>query len=163
MRRTLMILPATLAALSLAGVAWAGGNVCSGKPDGAAKQTSAGSHCMGNAAAQAEGDRCAIGANQAVYSFAVPGAECDACVKTIQRAAMAQKGVTCAHVNLDNHTAYIVGEKSVSQRTIAKAIKDAGFRCTFKAQGPKVRSELMKAMASDGGAACPAKKEKDKV
>ena len=163
MKRTLFILPATLAALSLAGSAWAGGSMCSGKPDGAAKQTSAGSHCVGDASAQGQGAHCTIGANEAVLSFAVPGAECDACVKTIQRAAMEQKGITCAHVNLDNHTAYIVADKSVNQRAIAKAIKDAGFRCTFKAEGPKVRSELMKAIASGGSAACCAKKEKDKV
>lgn len=163
MKRTLMILPAMLGALSLAGGAWAGGSTCSWKSDGAAKQASAGSRCVGDASTQARGERCTIGANEAVLSFAVPGAECEACVKTIQRAVMAQKGIACAHVNLENHTAYIVASKSVNQRAIAKAIKDAGFRCTFKAEGPKVRSELMKAMASGGGAACCAKKDKDKV
>ena len=162
MKRSLNIVPLTLAALSLAAVACAGGDLCSGKSQ-AAKQVSAGSHCPGVSSTQAKGDHCAIGADQAVLSFAVPGAECDVCVKTIQRAAMAQKGVTCAHVNLDNHTAYIIGDKSLNQRAIAKAIKGAGFRCTFKAQGPKIRSELLRAMASGGSAACCAKKEKDKV
>jgi copper chaperone CopZ len=163
MKRSLMILPATLAALSLAGGAWAGGSMCSGKSEGDAKQVSAGSHCAGGASAQAQGEHCTIGANDVVLSFAVPGAECDACVKAIQRAAMAQKGIACAHVDLETHTAYVVASKSVNQGAIAKAIKDAGFRCTFKAEGPKVRSELMKAIATGGSAACCAKKEKDKV
>ena len=163
MKRTLIILPATLATLSLAAGAWAGGSMCSGKSEGEAKTASAGSHCVGDASAKAQGAHRTIGAYEAVMSFAVPGAECDACVKTIQRAAMAQKGITCAHVNLDNHTAYIVADKGVNQRAIAKAIKDAGFRCTFKAEGPKVRTEFMKTIASGGAAACCAKKDKDKV
>ena len=162
MKRTSMVLPAALAALSLAAVAWAGGSMCTGKPQGSAAQA-AGSHCPMGEGAQAAGDHCSLGANQAVLSYAVPGAECDACVKTIQRAAMALKGVSCAHVNLENRTAYIVAEKSVKQAAIAKTIRDAGFRCTFKADGPKVRTELMKAMASGGSAAFCAKKEKEKV
>jgi copper chaperone CopZ len=164
MKRALIVLSATLAALSLGVGAQAGGSMCTGKSEGAAKHVSAeGSHCMGGASAQAHGEQCTITANQAVMAFAVPGAECDACVKTIQRAAMAQKGIACAHVNLDTHTAYIVAEKGVSRNAIAKAIKDAGFRCSFKAEGPKVKSELMKTIAAGGPAACCAKKEKDKV
>ena len=157
-----MVPPAALAAFSLAAIAWGGGSMCTGKPQGATAQA-AGSHCPMGEGAQAAGGHCTLGANQAVLSYAVPGAECDACVKTIQRAAMAQKGVNCAHVNLESHTAYIVADKSVKQAAIAKAIRDAGFRCTFKADGPKVRTELMKAIASGGSAACCAKKEKEKV
>ncbi len=147
MKRNLMIVPAALAALSLGASAWAGGSMCSEKSD--AKQTMAGSHCVGDASAHGSG-QCTIGAQYSVMSFSVPGVECDACVNIVQRAAMSQKGVQCAHVDLKTRTAYVVSEKKLNQRAIAKAIADAGYRCSYKAQGPKVRAELMKAMASGG-------------
>jgi copper chaperone CopZ len=177
MKRSVRAIPVVLAALSLAATAWAGGSMCSGKSEGASKQTAAGSHCamgttmtdagahcMGGASAQGK-EQCTIGAQSAVMSFAVPSAECDACVRIIQKAALAQKGVQCAHVNLDTHTAYVVTDKNVDQRKISKAIVAAGYRCTFKAQGPQVRAELMKAMASGEPNSCPAMKgkAKDKV
>jgi len=162
MKRALIVLSTTLAAMSLAVGAQAGGSMC--KSDDHVKQVSTdGAHCTGVTGANAHGEQCVIGANHAVMAFAVPGAECEACVKTIQRVALEQKGILCAHVNLDNHMAYIVVDKGVNKRTISKAIKDAGFRNSFKAEGPKVRSEMMKAIASGGSAACCAKKEKDKV
>jgi len=161
MKRTMMIVPAVFAALSLAGSAWAGGSMCSGKSEGAAKQTSSGSRCTAGSSAQAKG-QCKFGANTAVFSFAVPTAHCGSCVDKIQTTAMAQKGVLCAKVDLDTRTAYVAGDKALSQKAIAKAIKDAGFTCSFKAKGPKVRDELVKMMAA-GSNATPAAAKKDKV
>ncbi|HYQ95519.1 MAG TPA: heavy metal-associated domain-containing protein, partial [Candidatus Eisenbacteria bacterium] len=140
MKRSVLIVPAVLAALSLTTSAWAGGSMCSKKSEGASKEAGAGAHCTPGVSATSK-EQCAIGADNAVYSFAVQGAHCDACVTKIQSAAMAQKGVLCARVNLDTKTAYVAGAKNMDRRVIAKAIKDAGFRCAFKAQGPKVRAE----------------------
>jgi len=159
MKRRTMIVPAVLAVMSLAGSAWAGGSTCSCKSEGAAKQTAAGSHCT--VGAQAKG-QCTFGANTAVFSFAVPTAHCGACSDKIQATAMAQKGVQCAKVDLDSRTAYVAGDQKLNQKAIAKAIKEAGYACTFKAKGPKVRDELVKMMAA-GSNASPAAAKKDKV
>jgi len=108
---------------------------------------------------------CGVKANQAIYSFAVPTAECQNCVNTIQTALMAQKGVACAHVDLTNRVAYIIADKSVDQKAVAKVISAAGFKNSFKGQGPKVQAEFAKAMAvtgEKGSAACSATKDKDK-
>jgi copper chaperone CopZ len=163
MKRHVRIIPVVLAALSLAATAWAGGGMCSGKSEGVSK-AEAGAHCMGGASAQSK-EQCAIGSNAAVYSFAVPGMECDGCVKTVQKAALAQKGVRCAHVSLDTHTAYVAGDKNLDQRKVAKAIAAAGYHCSFKEKGEKARAEMMKAMATGEAKSCPAMKtkEKDKV
>ena len=161
MKRRVMIVPTVLAALSLAGSAWAGGSTCSGKSEGAAKQAAAGSHCTVGSSAQAKG-QCTFGANTAVFSYAVPTAHCGSCVDKIQTTAMAQKGVLCAKVDLDTKTAYVAGDKKLNQKAIAKAIKEAGFACTFKAKGPKVREELVKMMAA-GTNAAPVAAKKDKV
>lgn len=167
MNRNVLILPAVVAALSLATSAWAGGGGwCSGKSEGAAKQVSAekaaGSRCTTDkaGASLASGKQCKIGADNAVFSFAVPSIHCGDCVDKIQTTAMAQKGVLCAKVDLSNKMAYVAGDKKLNQRAIAKAIKDAGYTCTFKQKGPKARAELMKVMASEDAA--PAAK-KDKV
>ena len=161
MKRRVMIVPTVLAALSLAASAWAGGSACTGKSEGAAKQAAGGSRCTAGSAAQAKG-QCTFGANNAVFSFAVPTAHCGACVDKIQTTAMAQKGVLCAKVDLDSRTAYVAGDRKLDQKAIAKAIKGAGFTCTFKAKGPKVREELVKMMAA-GSNAAPAAAKKDKV
>ncbi len=174
MKRNALIVPAIFGALCLATSAWAGGSMCTGKSEGASKQgvhcpfgasaasVSAGDHCaMGASAASKEA--CAYGASHAVYSFAVNDMHCSACVKKVQSAAMAQKGVHCVHVDLDTKTAYIVAEKKVDQRAITKAVKDAGFTCTFKSDGPNARAAFMKAMAAGGSTVtCPAK-NKDKA
>jgi copper chaperone CopZ len=162
MKRNALIVPAVLAALCLTTSAWAGGSMCSGKSEGAAKETSATSkdHCApgSKGAMTSNGQQCAIGANNAVFSFAVPDVHCGACVDKIQTTAMAQKGVLCAKVDLESKMAYVAGDKKLNQRAIAKAIKDAGYACTFKDKGPKARAELMKIMASS-----PAPTKKDKV
>ena len=148
MKRNAMVVPAILAALCLATSAWAGGSMCSGKSEGA---SAAGSHCSpgSKGASMTSGKQCPIGADNAVFSFAVPTAHCGSCVDKIQTTAMAQKGVLCAKVDLDTKTAYVAGDKKLDQRAIAKAIKDAGYTCTFKSGGPKARAELMKIMASN--------------
>jgi copper chaperone CopZ len=163
MKRNVLAVPAVLAALCLATSAWAGGSMCSGKSEGAAKQTEAGAkcsttkgaateasakgaHCVDGATMTSKG-QCTIGADNAVFSFAVKDVHCEACVTKIQTAAMAQKGVLCAKVNVDTKTAYVAGNKNLDQRVIAKAIKGAGYKCSLKAQGPKARAEMLKEMA----------------
>src|SRR6267378_5529514 len=164
MKRTAFIVPVAIAALSFSTSAWAGGDMCHGKSEGAAKEASVGAHCSPGTkgASMASGEACKIGASNAVFSFAVPTAHCGSCVDKIQTTAMAQKGVLCAKVNLDTKMAYVAGDKALSQKAIARAIKDAGFTCSFKAKGPKVRDELVKMMAA-GSNATPAAAKKDKV
>jgi copper chaperone CopZ len=165
MKRNVLILTAVVAALSLTTSAWAGGSWCSGKgkSEGAAKQTAAGSRCTpGKSGASVASKQCPIGADNAVFSFAVPSVHCGLCVDKIQTTAMAQKGVLCAEVDLDTKTAYVAGHKKLNQKAIAKAIKEAGYTCTFKAQGAKVRAELMKIMASSMETT-PTATKKDKV
>ena len=152
----------SLLAICLAATSWAGGKSCSTE---GAKSANAGSHCSAkdtntNAMAAKE---CGVKANQVIYSFAVPTAHCDNCVEGVQKAAMDHAGVACAHVDLTTHTAYIIADKKVSQKEIAKAIAAAGFKNTYKAEGSKVQAEFAKAIAShDKGVACCAK-AKDKV
>lgn len=162
MKRNAMLVPAVLAALCLATSAWAGGASCTGKSEGASKEVSTvGSHCTGvKGASMASGKQCPIGADNAVFSFAVPTIHCGACADKIQTTAMAQKGVLCAMVNMDTKTAYVAGDRKLNQRAIAKAIKDAGYTCTFKDKGPKARAEFMKIMASS---TTPTVAKKDKV
>jgi len=149
--------------LCLAAVAWAGGNTCTAHPDDAkASSTSSAHQCDGSMKAdQASGEQCTVGKNQMVYSFAVPGAECEACQNIIQRTAMAQKGVACAHVDLTTRTAYIVADKKMNQKAVMNAISKEGYKCTFKASGEKVQAEFVKIMtAGAGGACCVKNKEK---
>ncbi|TMQ67346.1 MAG: heavy-metal-associated domain-containing protein [Candidatus Eisenbacteria bacterium] len=152
----------SLLAVCLAATSWAGGKSCSSE---GAKSASAGSHCSAkdtntNATAAKE---CGVKANQAIYSYAVPTAHCEACIEGVQKAAMAHAGVACAHVDLTTHTAYIIADKNVSQKEIAKAIAAAGFKNTYKGEGSKVQAQFAKAIAAgDKGVACCAK-GKDKV
>src|ERR1700741_2992839 len=145
-------LAATIGAVALlaAGSAFAGGASC-GTSESSAKSASAGHHCDGKDASAAIAKSCGVKANQAIYSFAVPTVECQNCVNTIQTALMAQKGVACAHVDLTNHVAYIIADKSVNQKAVAKAISAAGYKNSFKGQGAKVRAEFAKSMAGTGG------------
>ena len=161
MKRTAFIVPAVIAALSLSTSAWAGGDMCHGKSEGAAKEASAkaGDHCATGAkgASMASGKACKISADNAVFSFAVPTAHCGSCVDKIQQTAMAQKGVLCAKVDLTSKMAYVAGDKKLNQRQLAKAIKSAGFDCTFKDKGMKARTELNKLMAADEETPAPKK------
>lgn len=160
---------ATLGALSLlvAGSAFAGGASCGTKESSAAaKSASAGKHCEGKDASSAMAKACGVKADQAIYSFAVPSVHCEDCVSNISTALMAQKGVRCAHVDLTNHVAYIIADKSVNQKAVAKAISAAGYKNSFKGQGAKVQAEFAKAIAGNGekgSAACSASKDKDKI
>lgn len=154
--------PITAIALLVAGSAFAGGAACGAKET--AKTVSAGHHCEGAAGASMAKACMNVKANQNIYSFAVPKAECDHCVKSIQTALMAQKGVVCAHVDLTNRTAYVIVDRSIDRNAVAKTIQTAGFKNSYKAQGAKVQAEFAKAMsAGDKGASSCARKEKDKV
>ena len=160
--------PLAAVALLVAGSAFAGGASC-GSSD-AARSASSGHHCQGVSGASASAMSCpTVKAGQSIYSFAVPGAECDHCVNSIQTALMAQKGVACAHVDLSTHTAYVIADRSFDKKAIAKCIQTAGFKNRYKGQGSKVQAEFAKSMASCAGksaASCPYKegsKEKDKI
>jgi copper chaperone CopZ len=161
--------PLAAAALLVAGSAFAGGASC-GSGD-APRSASAGHHCEGMKAEGASAMSCpTVKAGQNIYSFAVPGAECENCVKSIQTALMAQKGVACAHVDLASHTAYVIADRSFNRNAIAKCIQTAGFKNKYKGQGAKVQAEFARAMSAPSGkaSACPYKeskesKEKDKI
>jgi len=151
-------------ALLVAGSAFAGGASC-GSNDTAKSANAGGKHCEGMTGAMAKACP-TVGAHQNVYSFAVPGAECDHCVNSIQTALMAQKGVACAHVDLSSHTAYVIADKSFDKKAIAKCIQTAGFKNSYKGQGSKVYAEFAKAMSTGkAGASCSYKssKEKEKI
>jgi copper chaperone CopZ len=133
---------------------------------GATAKMAAGGDCpyMGPDCDPAKG--CGVRANQAIYSFAVPGASCDACVHDIQHEAMAMKGVACVHVDLNTHTAYIIADKSVSKSSLTAAIQKAGFKSSFQGEGSKVEAEFAKAMSgagAEGATSGSAPKEKGKV
>jgi copper chaperone CopZ len=151
-------------ALLVAGSAFAGGAHCGSKESAAATTASAGKHCDGVSGAASMAKACGIKADQAIYSFAVPTATCGTCVKSIQSALMAQKGIACAHVDLTSHTAYVIADKSINKKAVAKTIQTAGFKNNFKGEGSKVQAEFAKAMgAGDKGAISCSRKEKDKV
>ena len=163
MKRTTLMGTALVGALCLATSAWAGGSSCSGKDEGAsaashctykgAQTASTNGHCPAGAMAKGA---CKIGADNAVFSFAV-NAHCGACVDKIQSAALAQKGVMCAKVDLDSKMAYVAGDKKLDQKAVAKAIKNAGFTCELKQSGTKARAELTRLMAADFEKASPKK------
>ena len=161
MKNLMKIAGLSILALCLASSSWAGGSSCSSSSE----KVSEGSHCtMKSQHVQRRPMRRApIKANQVIYSFAVPSVECDKCVEAIQKAAMAKTGVACAHVDISTHTAYIIADKKVSQKDLAKVIADAGYKNKFNGQGKKVQAEFAKAVASgDKGVSCCAK-SKDKA
>jgi copper chaperone CopZ len=173
------IAPMVVLALLIAGIAWAckttgtsatqaAANKCPYATEAShAKLTGAGSHCGGlGKSAEAMAHQCGVKAGQVMYSFAVPGADCEHCIRGIQKATMTMKGIECAHVDLSTHTAYIIAAKDVSQKSIAKAIQVAGFKNSYKGSGKKVQAAFVQAMksgAKNGMSCCPAGKEKDKV
>jgi copper chaperone CopZ len=179
MKRFNMI--ASVAALSLcvAGAAWAGAaceskdgkaakaasGACTYKSETSAKSASAGQTCPGTAGKQASMDQCGVKAGQVMYSFAVPSAESDHCVDSIQKASLGTKGITCAHVDLATHTAYLIADKTVSKDAIAKVIQQAGFKTSFKASGRKVEAEFAAAMKTSHqkGMSCCMKEKREKV
>jgi copper chaperone CopZ len=130
----------------------------------AAAFAGAGHHCEGESGAASMAKACGVKAGENIYSFAVPAAECDHCVNTIQTALMAQKGVRCAHVDLTSRTAFVIADRSVNKKAVAKTIQTAGFKNKFKGEGSKVQAEFAKAMtAGDKGMNSCQRKEKDKV
>ena len=154
---------AAVALLSFAAISFAGGSACMSHESGA-KTAGAGGHCSGSSDAASMAKACEVKANEAIYSFAVPGVECDHCINSIQTALMAQKGVRCAHVDLNTRTAYVIADHSVNKKAVAKTIQTAGFKNQFKGEGSKVQAEFAKAMAAgDKGINSCQRKEKDKV
>ncbi|HEU4725182.1 MAG TPA: heavy metal-associated domain-containing protein [Candidatus Eisenbacteria bacterium] len=176
MKRMNVLAALSMVTLLTAATAYAGGAACSGESEASAKackvgttakMAGAGGHCdMGKgASAMAEGKSCTLGANQMVYSFAVPTAECDNCAEGITKALMAQKGIHCAHVDLKARVAYIVADKKMDKNSLAKCIQTAGFKNSYRGDGKNVRAEFTKMLtvADSKGAACCATKAKDKV
>lgn len=177
MKRMNVLAALSMVSLLAATTALAGGAACSGKDAEAsskackvgasAQMAGAGGHCdMGKESnAMASGKSCTLGANQMVYSFAVPTAECDNCADGITKALMAQKGIHCAHVDLKSRVAYVVADKRMDKNALGKTIKTAGFKNSYRGDGKAVRAEFTKMITvADGkGAACCAAKTKDKV
>ena len=178
MKRMNVLAALSVVSLLAATTAWAGGAACSGKEEGAsagkcpykgaasAQQAGTGAHCDGKSmGAMADGKECTIGANQVVYSFAVPTAECDHCVDGITKALMTQSGIHCAHVDLKTHVAYIVADKKMDKNALAKCIKNAGFKNSYRGEGKAVQAEYVKMMTASTakGDACCAAKPKDKA
>lgn len=175
MKRMSVLAALSMVTLLAATTAFAGGAACSGQDEASAKAckvgTSAkmagseGGHCdMGKGTNAMTSGKCALGANQMVYSFAVPTAECDNCADGITKALMAQEGVHCAHVDLKNRVAYIVADKQMDKNALAKCIKTAGFKNSYRGEGKTVRAEFVKMTASaDKDASCCAAKTKEKV
>jgi len=176
MKRMNLLAALSVVTLLAATTAWAGGAACSGKEEGASAKAcpyksstsaqAAGSHCDGKSmGAMADGKACTIGANQVVYSFAVPTAECEHCADGITKALMTQSGIHCAHVDLKNRVAYIVADKKMDKNALAKCMASAGFKNTYRGEGQTVRADLVKFIASSEAkpAACCAAKPKEKV
>jgi copper chaperone CopZ len=101
-----------------------------------ASMASAGGHCSMDKAAMAEctygentvtyAGACAAG-RDADYSFAISGAECKGTGAAAAKAIKSVKGVASVTVDYDKHMAYVCTDKSVSQKTIARTLKTAGF------------------------------------
>lgn len=126
-----------------------------------------GAHCDGidKSNAEAMAKACTVDKNQAIYSFAVPGAECDGCAHSIQSALLREAGVHCAHVDLETHVAYVITDKKMSTKSLSKVIQTAGFKNKYRGEGKKVQAEFVKMMSKSdvkSGAACCAR-DKDKV
>jgi copper chaperone CopZ len=183
MKRTKTMAVLSAVALLAAATAWAGGAGCStnGGENAAAKTCpvsgahasmasamgAGGAHCEGfdKSNAEAMAKACTIGKNQAIYSFAVPGAECDGCANSIKSTLMQEKGIHCAHVDLENHVAYVIADKKMSTKKLSSLIQTAGFKNKYRGEGAKIRTEFAKAMSAssgENGMSCCAK-QKDKV
>jgi copper chaperone CopZ len=182
MKRLKPLAPFAILALCLAAIAWAGGATC---PHNGSSAATSGSQCTVKAptssqasasqgadaegvcpykGAMTSGQTCTVKANQVMYSFSVPGAQCEHCVEAIQQAAMDTKGVSCAHVDLNTHTAYIIADKKMSRQQVSKMITTAGFKNKYEGQGKKVEAQFTKAMASGSPSmGCCVKNGKDKV
>jgi copper chaperone CopZ len=111
---------------------------CKGAKNSNVSLVAAGDHC--NMAKGASMAQCTYGANSvtyagacavghdADYSFAVEGAECQGTGAACAKAIKSIKGVASVTVDYDKHMAYVCADKrSVSQKTIEKSLKNAGF------------------------------------
>lgn len=165
------------ATLLVATTAWAGGAACSSEKGAMAEgkackasgaksaEMASGGKCAKGAGAMAEGKGCSLGANQMVYSFAIPTAESEDCVDAISKAAMAQAGIACVHVDLKNRVAYIITDKKIEKNVLARALTDAGYKNSYRGDSKAVRAEATKLMtvSTGGSARCNLSKSKDKV
>jgi copper chaperone CopZ len=170
MKKALYAAPVMLLALCVAGTSLAGPNCGSDSKASAAtaKVASAkgagGAHCEGMEGAKAMAAKeCGVKANQVMYSFAVPSVECDHCVNSINKAAMAKNGIHCSHVDLTSKTAYFIVDKKMSKTDVAKLITAAGFKNKFSAQGDKAVKNFHAAFASGDKSVACCSKDKDKV
>jgi copper chaperone CopZ len=155
MKKVWYAAPVMLLALCVAGTSLAGPNCGSDSKASAttAKVASAkgagGAHCEGMEGARAMAAKeCGVKANQVMYSFAVPSVECDNCVESISKAALAQKGVYCTHVDLNTRTAYFIVDKKMSKNDVSKVITTAGFKNKHTASGDKAVKSFHAAFAS---------------
>ena len=169
MKKVLYAAPVMLLALSVVATSFAGPNCGS---DSKASATSAkvastkgagGAHCEGMEGTKGAmaSKECGVKANQVMYSFAVPAVECDHCVESINKAALAKSGIVCSHVDLTSRTAYFIVDKKMSKNDVSKVITAAGFKNKYTASGDKAVKSFHAAFASgDKSVACCSK---DKV
>lgn len=166
MKKVWTAAPVMLLALCVAATSFAGPNCGSDSKASAATASSkgaGGSHCEGMSGAKGAmaSKECNVGANQVMYSFAVPAVECDHCVDSINKAALAKSGIVCSHVDLTSRTAYFIVDKKMSKNDVSKVITAAGFKNKFSASGDKAVKSFHAAFASgDKSVACCSK---DKV
>jgi hypothetical protein len=110
---------------------------CKGVKGANASMATSGSHC--SAARGASMAECTYGENSvtyagscpaghdADYSFAIAGAECQGTGAAAAKAIKSVHGVASVTVDYNKHMAYVCAERSVSQKSIAKSLKSAGF------------------------------------
>jgi copper chaperone CopZ len=119
---------------SAASTAGAGNGCCSAK---GAKMASAGGSCSmhgASASACVYGENsvtmagtCPAG-NDADYSFAIAGAECQGTGEKAAKTIKSVKGVASVTVDYDKHMAYVCADKrATNAKAIAKSLKNAGF------------------------------------
>ena len=117
-----------------ASMAGAGGDCCAAK---GAKMASAGGSCSNHGASASAcvyGDNtvtmagtCPAG-NDADYSFAISGAECQGTGAKAAQTIKSVKGVASVTVDYDKHIAYVCADKrATNAKAIAKSLKNAGF------------------------------------
>jgi copper chaperone CopZ len=110
------------ASASSASLASSAGDHC-----GAAKGASMAGQCTYGASSVTYAGACPA-ANEADYSFAIAGAECQGTGAAAAKAIKSVKGVASVTVDYDKHMAYVCADsKTANQKAIAKSLKAAGF------------------------------------
>ena len=62
------------------------------------------------------------------YTFAVGGMMCKMCQAHVEKALAAVKGVKSVEVDLDGGKVTVSAKEGVSEETLKKAVKDAGYQ-----------------------------------